>query len=155
MSPEDTKQLAFTEFVADCELRLRQALMASFGPDVGREAAAEALAYGWEHWDRIYPMENPVGYLFRVGQNSARCMKKAPTPLLPPVADQHLPCVEPGLPSAMLKLPLKQRQVLLLLHGYQWSMSEVADLMDISKATVQSYADRGLKKLRRSMKVNR
>ena len=90
-----------------------------------------------------------------VGQNQARRMKKPEAPLLPAVAEDRLPWVEPGLPAAMTKLPLKQRQVLLLLHGYEWSMAEVADLMGVSKATVQSHADRGLKKLRRSMKVNR
>ena len=31
-----------------------------------------ALAYGWQHWDRIGAMANPVGYLFRVGQSAAR-----------------------------------------------------------------------------------
>jgi hypothetical protein len=29
----------------------------------GRDAAADALAYGWEHWERIKDMKNPIGYL--------------------------------------------------------------------------------------------
>lgn len=40
-----------TEFVAfarTVEPRLRIALMARFGPDRGREAASEALAWAWE-----------------------------------------------------------------------------------------------------------
>jgi len=34
----------------------------------GREVAQEALEYGWEHWERLRSMENPVGYLYKVGR---------------------------------------------------------------------------------------
>ena len=43
----------FTAWVDSVESRLRHALTASFGPQVGRDAAADALAYAWEHWDRV------------------------------------------------------------------------------------------------------
>lgn len=154
MLADEVRSSTFTVFVEDSELRLRQALMASFGPDTGRDAAAEALAYGWEHWDRVHVMDNPVGYLFRVGQSKASKMARRKTPVLPPVAAGPMPWVEPGLPAAMGRLPLKQRQVVFLLHAYDWSMSEVAELLGVSKATVQSYSDRAMKRLRRSLKVN-
>ena len=38
---------AFTAFVTQIEPRLRIALMAAYGTDRGRDAAAEALAYAW------------------------------------------------------------------------------------------------------------
>jgi ribosomal protein S11 len=47
---------SYTGFVKDVEPRLRQALVARFGPEEGREATAEALAYGWEHWKRLQQM---------------------------------------------------------------------------------------------------
>ena len=62
----------FEAFVATHERRLRQALTASFGIDRGREAAADALAYAWEHWDRVAAMANPAGYLFVVGRDRDR-----------------------------------------------------------------------------------
>lgn len=65
-------ELAFTVFVTETEPRLRHALVARFGPDSGRDATAEALAYGWEHWAKVRAMANPAGYLFRVGQTHAR-----------------------------------------------------------------------------------
>ena len=43
-----TVREAFTEFVQSVEPRLRLALMAGYGPERGREATAEALAYAWE-----------------------------------------------------------------------------------------------------------
>ncbi len=154
MLPDEVRTDSFTEFVENNELRLRQALMASFGPEAGRDAVAEALAYGWEHWDRVAAMENPVGYLYRVGQSTRTRTAKRRKPVLPAVASGTMPWVEPGLPAAMLRLPNKQRQVVFLLHAYDWSMSEVAELLGVSKATVQSYSDRAMRRLRRSLKVN-
>lgn len=153
MLPDEVRTGLFTEFVEDCQLRLRQALMASFGPETGRDAAAEALVYGWENWDRVSAMDNPVGYLYRVGQTSGRKMVKRKTPRFPAVAVDKMPWVEPGLPDAMRRLPRKQREVVFLLHAYDWSMSEVAELLGVSKATVQSYSDRAMRRLRRSLKV--
>jgi hypothetical protein len=58
---EDTRADSFTEFVSEHETRLRQSLTAAFGVERGKDAAAESLAYGWEHWGRVSVMENPVG----------------------------------------------------------------------------------------------
>ena len=149
---EETKASAFTAFVTDSERRLRHALTAAFGPERGREAAAEALAYGWEHWDRISQMDNPAGYLYRVGRDRARRMSRPrPVQMSPVVTDDRW--VEPELPNALGQLTERQRVVVALLYGYQWSMSEVAELLGVSKGTVQSYADRALKRLRRRLGV--
>jgi len=151
--PEETVADSFTEFVTATEARLRVALSAAHGLERGREAAAEALAYGWEHWGRIGEMENPAGYLYRVGQNEAKRMNTRQILRLPEVDSQRDPWVEPGLPEALAKLPEQQRIVVALLHGYQWSLGEVAELLGVSKSTVQSHADRGLKRLRRRLGV--
>ncbi|MCP3878646.1 MAG: hypothetical protein GY701_09695, partial [Sulfitobacter sp.] len=60
--------MTFEPFARITGPKLRAALMAAYGPDVGADAAAAALAYGWENWDRVSAMANPAGYLFRVGQ---------------------------------------------------------------------------------------
>ena len=153
MIPDQTTSDAFTEFVSDVESQLRQALSSALGPELGREAAAEALAYGWEHWVRISDMDNPVGYLFRVGQRSGRRMRFRQRVVFPAVASERFHWVEPGLPAAMPGLSEQQRIVVLLLFGYEWSMSEVAELLGVTKATVQSDSDRALAKLRRKLGV--
>ena len=38
---------SFTEFVRDVEPRLKHALVAAFGTEVGIEATRDALAVGW------------------------------------------------------------------------------------------------------------
>jgi hypothetical protein len=59
-------------FFAEAEPRLRRAFVAAYGTQRGYEATAEALAYGWEHWRRIRSLDNPLGYLYRVGQSRTR-----------------------------------------------------------------------------------
>jgi len=72
---------------------------------------------------------------------------------LPAVDPDGESWVEPGLPAALEKLSEQQRVVVALVHGYQWSMSEVAELLDVSKSTVQSYDERGLRRLRTKLGV--
>ena len=53
MLTDETASELFVGFVSEAEPSLRRALSAAFGSEVGRETTAEALAYGWEHWDRV------------------------------------------------------------------------------------------------------
>ena len=150
---ESTTTESFDGFVRRVETRLREALSATLGSQVGREAAADALAYAWEHWDRVRDMENPAGYLYVVGRDRGRKAVARGTPVLLSVDPARTPWVEPGLPGALADLPDNQRIVVMLLHCFQWTMSEVAELLDVSKSTVQTHADRGMAKLRSKMGV--
>ena len=143
----------FRTFVSDSEPRLRQALSATLGTQVGSEATTDVMAYAWENWERIETMQNPVGYLYTVGRNRGRKSLKWKQPLFYPVDSTRLPRVEPALTKALERLPDRQREVVVLLHCYQWSMSEVAKLLDISKTTVQNHAERGLASLQKSIGV--
>lgn len=153
MLRSDAKVEAFTRFVEAHEVKLRGALIASLGSEVGREATAEALAYGWEQWDRVSGLENPIGYLYRVGRNRGSRLHRGRRVGLPPSDVAGEPWVEPGLPAALASLPERQRVVVWLLHSVDWSMSEVAELLGISKSSVQRHAERGMGKLRRKMGV--
>ena len=68
----DQTGTAFSKFFGESEPLLRHSLVACCGPEVGREAAADAFEYAWRHWDRVCSMEYPVGYLFRVGRSAAK-----------------------------------------------------------------------------------
>lgn len=144
---------SFEVFVTESESRLRHALVARYGPEVGREVTAEALAYGWERWDRIGGMKNPVGYLFRVGQSRAR-RYRLPKPLFPAAPAGHDYEFEPGLTNALTGLSDRQRMVVVLVHSYGWSLTEVAGLLDVGLTTVQKHEERGLLKLRKALEVS-
>lgn len=101
----------FTDFVADFELRLRESLIAACGSEIGRDAGADALIYGWEHWDRVSKMENPAGYLYMVGRSRGRKRLPKRRPIFDPVETARTPDVEPGLPVALAALSERQRTV--------------------------------------------
>ncbi len=143
---------SFTDWAAVAEPRLRQSLTALFGVEEGLEATAEALAFAWERWSDVSVMENPVGYVYGAARNMGR-RRLSRRPVFLPVPDQRAQWVEPGLPSALAGLSEQQRLVVALLHGYQWTMSEVAELLGVSKSTVQNHDDRGLQALRRKLGV--
>ncbi len=146
MSVAVALQETYTSFVRESEPRLRAALVAHFGPERGREATAEALAYGWENWERIRHMENPVGYLYRVGQHTG--FRRSRRPAFPEAASHSDPLVEPALPAALARLSKRQRAAVILVHCYGWTPTEVAELLDIGVTTVRSHLDRGMAKLR-------
>lgn len=137
----------------ETEPRLKLALIANFGVQVGTEAAADALAFAWENWSRVSETENPAGYLYGVGRNLGKRLAHTPHPKLPPVPDDATPWIEPGLPEALSKLPERQRVAVILVHCLQWTLSEVGDFMGVSKPTVQKHVERGLAKLRRRIGV--
>jgi DNA-directed RNA polymerase specialized sigma24 family protein len=149
----DSRVDAFTGFVEAHEAGLRNALTACLGWDVGREATAEALAYGWENWERVSTMDNPIGYLYRVGRNKGRRMRPRRPIAFPLPATVGEPWIEPGLPGALAALPERQRVVVWMLHSLDLSMSQVASTLGITKGTVQRHAERGMASLRSRMGV--
>jgi DNA-directed RNA polymerase specialized sigma24 family protein len=144
---------AFTEFVGEIERPLAYALASAYGPEVGREATADALLYAWRKWEKVSVMDNPAGYLFRVGQSSARRYFHRRI-VLPPVAPGELPHVEPALPVALSKLPLMQRVAVVLIHGQGYGAQEAGDLLGVSRSTARKHAERGMAKLRRELGVS-
>lgn len=126
---------------------MRAALVASFGAQVGAEAAADALAYAWQHWSRVEAMDNRVGYLYRVGQNAARRMVK-PSRMYPAPEPHDLPRFEPGLLPALAALSVPQRIAVVLVHGYGWPIVEVAELLEVTHSTVRTHLARALAHLR-------
>ena len=143
----------FTLFVKETEPKLSYALAAAYGSQVGKEAAADAVSYAWEHWERIELMANPAGYLYRVGQTAARKYMKN-GPLFPAIETAALPRVEPGLPGALESLTQLQRTAVVLLYAMDWSEREVAELLSVDRSTVRRHRDRGLAKLRRALEVS-
>jgi DNA-directed RNA polymerase specialized sigma24 family protein len=144
----------FERFALDARRRLGRSLVAAYGPDVGGEATAEAMAFAWEHRDRLEPMANPIGYLYRVGQTSARRLRRTGPATFPPVPAHLEPTVEPGLPSALAALTEMQRTCVVLVHGYGYGQTEVAELLEVSASTVRTHLDRALTALRTALEVD-
>ena len=143
----------FRRFVIEVEKRLSIALAAAYGPDLGSEATAESLAYLWEHRERLMAMENPIGYLYRVGQTRARRFFRSRRRMVPDPPAHADPVVEPGLIPALRRLSPRQRQAVVLVHGYDYTQQEVADMLGVSRSSVQQHLDRGLGSLKDALGV--
>ena len=143
----------FTAFVRRVEPSLRRALVAGYGVDRGRDAAMDALVFAWRRWDKVRGLENPAGYLFRVGQRVAKKQRRRP---LVGVSQNpgRLPWAEPGLSDALATLTPNQRMAVVLHHSFGFTYSEIAEKSGLSLSSVRTHADRALVKLRRSLEVN-
>src|SRR5262245_1706745 len=141
------RQASYDAFARLAEPRLRRALAGCRGVDGAADAVAEALAYGWEHWDRVSAMENPLGYLYRVGQSRSRPRRGGPL-VLPPPGEVGVPEIEPALVPALLALPDTQRTAVWLVHACGWSYGDCAEAMDVSVSAVGTHVSRALAALR-------
>lgn len=140
----------FTRFAREVEPRIRHALIPVCGVEAAEDATAEAFEHGWKNWSRVEQMDNPSGYLYRVARSRVgRGLRRKVG--FPQVPETGLPRVEPGLPGALARLSERQRTVIWLVHGLGWHQAEVAELLGLSPPTVQTHANRGMKKLRAAM----
>jgi RNA polymerase sigma factor (sigma-70 family) len=152
LNRSDIGHQEFSLFVAEAEPRLSRALTGTYGREIGEEATRDALVYAWENWERVSGMENPVGFLFRVGQSRSRRYRRKPL-VLPEVRSDELPHIEPALPKALEELSERQRAALLLIHVEGLTERDAARAMGVSRVTVRRHADRALSKLRTFLEV--
>jgi RNA polymerase sigma factor (sigma-70 family) len=151
---ESNESNAFTRFVDEHGVRLRRVLTARYGVENGGDVYADALAWAWQHWDRLEPMDNPVGYLYRVAQSSSRphrrWLQRNSFPARMPER-WHLD-EDSSLFQSLGSLTEAQRVSVLMVHGYNWSYGEVAEVLGCSVASVTNHVHRGLAALRRQLK---
>jgi len=145
--------VTFEEFAKQAAPKLRSALVGACGADVGLDAAAEAMAFGWENWPTVSAMENPTGYLYRVGQTAARRLRRDP-PLFPAPEPTRVDSFTPELLPALTELSDMQRICVVMVHGHGWPATETADLLDISVSSVRTHIDRALNALREALEID-
>ncbi len=145
----------FERFVADVEPRLRQGLVAAFGAAVGREAAADALAWAWQNWERVREIESPVGYLYRVGRTLAVRSGARDVPVAELAPGVALPddSFEPGLAPAIARLSEVQRSAVVLVAGFGYTLREAAEVLGVTASTVHRDCERALARLRSDLEV--
>ena len=145
----------YTVFATDVGARLRIALSARFGPELGAEATSDALLYAWQRWDRVRDLSNPAGYLYRLGFRRAARSRRAERRIVTaePQPASHTAWVEPELHTALQALSGRQRSAVLLVHALEWTLAEVAELWGVRRSTVQRHVDRAMQSLRSELGV--
>jgi len=145
----------FERFVVEVEPRVRRALVAGFGSAVGRQAAADALAWAWQNRDRVREIESPVGYLYRVGRTVAVRSGARDVPVAEPVSAVSSPdySFEPGLAPAIARLSEAQRCAVVLVVGFGYTLREAAEVLGVTASTVHRDSERALARLRSELEV--
>ncbi len=137
-------------FVALARPGLERALVARCGLHDGMDATSSAIEYAYREWPRLATMVNPVGYLYKVGQSSARRAQGRRHRLKVLVDDPVSvdTAVDLDLQRALMRLKPDQRVAVVLVHAHGHSYADAAALMDIPVTTVTNHVTRGLARLR-------
>jgi len=121
--------------------------------DLAHEAVDEAMARAYARWQVVGSLDNPAGWVFRVGLNWATSRWRKLRRESPPVADDAHPVVaapENALVArdALARLPLPQRAVVTCRILLDLSTAETAEALGLTEGTVKSRLSRGLATLR-------
>ena len=149
----DESAQQFAEFVRVDGFRLRRIMTARYGVEAGGYIHADSMAWAWQNWAKLQAMENPVGYLYRVAQSSARphhrWLRRTSFPSKFPER-WHLD-EDSSLFNSLSSLSEAQRVSVLMVHGHQWTYAEVAEALECSVSAVTNHVHRGLATLRRQL----
>ncbi|MER7459529.1 SigE family RNA polymerase sigma factor [Micromonospora sp. NPDC126480] len=156
--PDADPDASFERFYRTHVDRIHRALALATG-DVGlaREAADEAMARAYARWDRIQKLDNPAGWVFRVGLNWATSWWRKVRRERPPAPDDSdAPAAGPdpvgmAARSALDQLPTAQRAVIVCRVLLDLSTAETAAVLDLTEGTVKSRLSRGLAGLRTAL----
>lgn len=148
-------RVAFDEFYSAHVHRIYRALAVTLGnDDLAREAVDEAMTRAYAHWRRVRGLDNPAGWVFRVGFNWATSWWRKVRREQGVLTEERHPrtaATDPaGLAAreALARLPLRQRAVIVCRVLLDLSTAETADTLGISEGTVKSRLSRGLSALR-------
>ncbi|MCO8270360.1 RNA polymerase sigma factor [Actinoplanes sp. TRM 88003] len=119
--------------------------------DLAHEAVDEAMARAYAKWAVVGTLDNPAGWVFRVGLNWATSWWRKKRREHPPAVEADHPVSDATPTGALLvlaELPLPQRAVITCRILLDLSTAETAEALGLSEGTVKSRLSRGLTVLR-------
>ena len=143
----------FTAFYLRRRAEVHAAVAVTLGDrQLAVEAVNEAFARAAERWEQVSQMDRPAGWAYRVAVNWATSWRRkwSRRPTLPvEVLDR---AYRDDLASVTLleelgRLPLMQRQMLVLRFVLGYSVPETADVLDVAEGTVKSGVHRARRQL--------
>jgi DNA-directed RNA polymerase specialized sigma24 family protein len=132
----------FGDFVRDAEPRLRQALVATVGPEAARDATIQALLGVWNRWGDFEGADPALRSAYREGCRAVGAMA-------PPAVSS------PRIDHIFYDLPWDERTALFLSSGYGWSDEAIAALLSGSSTEVASLARGGEDSIQRHLGLQR
>ncbi|MCC5949532.1 MAG: hypothetical protein JJT89_13865 [Nitriliruptoraceae bacterium] len=123
------------------------------------DAVDEALVRAAERWEKVVAMDRPAGWVFRVAVNWATSWRRKwsvrPTLPLEVLDGAHLDDLgDVTLLEELARLPLAQRQMLVLRHVLGYSVAETAAALGVAEGTVKSGVHRARQQLRADVEMS-
>jgi len=153
-----TQQRDFAEFYRETRNECLLAILVSVGDrDIAQDLAAEAFARAWASWPTVSRHPAPAAWVVRTALNAGvsrwrRRHRETPVPNPALVADRPSAgpgsSVDPAIMAALLRLPLRQRQVVALRLFLDLDTARTAQVLGIAPGTVQAHLGRALATLR-------
>lgn len=148
----------FESFYAHHRETIARALAFAFNNrDLGYEAADEAMARAFRRWSSVSSYSNPEGWVFKVGLNWGRSSVKRrftaliKAPMLLAVdsragtIDEMAP--DPDLARAIAGLGHDHRAVVVLRYFLDYSVAQIAEVLNVPEGTVKSRLSRAMDRL--------
>jgi len=142
---------SFSDFYAATRDNVGRALAVTLRDgDLAADAVDEAMVRAYQRWDAVSAMDNPAGWVYRVGLNHARSRIRRLTRYF--TDDRHegivsAPFVEPAIMRALGELSVDHRSVVVCRLLLGWSEADTAAALGIRPGTVKSRLSRALAQL--------
>ena len=151
MSPSPAAQDAASELYSSCYVRLVGVVaLAAESRAEAEECVQEAFVRVLGRWAHVSQLQSPEAWVrtvaFRLLSNRRRKARNAlralirhgPRPPEPPPSTDRV-----DVAQAVRRLPLPQRQAVVMHHLLGLSIDEIADALDVAPGTVKSRLSRG------------
>lgn len=142
--------LGFHDFYASARQQVGRALAITLrDADLAADAVDEAMVRAYQRWDHVGSLDNPAGWVYRVGLNHALSRLRRLTRRLttPPVTTTEISVADPAIERALANLSVDHRAVVVCRHLLGWSEAQTAAALDIRQGTVKSRLARALRQL--------
>lgn len=145
--------LPFEEFYSEQRGSIGRALALTLrDTQLAAEAVDEAMARAYQRWNRVQSLDNPGGWVYRVGLNWSRsilrrALRPAPVWITNDDAVVDRSGLDPTIDRALAELSIEQRAVVVcrLLIGY--SEAQTASALGVRPGTVKSRLARATARL--------
>ena len=142
---------SFEGFYARTRAQVSRALALTLREmDLANEATDEAMARAFARWRTVQLLDNPAGWVYRVGLNWARSQLRrrgGPRRVVHEIDGAPFEAADPVLQAAIARLDLDRRAVVVCRFYLELSEQEIARALGIRPGTVKSRLHRALRQL--------
>ena len=140
------------------ERLVRAVTMACGSLPLAEDAVQEAFARAWRRADEGGTFEHLAGWVVTVALNQTRRSRSLARTIQPDVGVLPVPALDPveaiDLRSAVVLLPSRQREVIVMHYFLDWSIATIAASLDVSEGNVKNALFRGRRSLAEKLSLD-